>query len=84
MKVRVKDAVKDISPYTSNGDVFDFSGFTGTCRKNEFYDDEEVVIVSFDKRSLALLPQAYIDHADEVDEDYSRFGFYKTDLIVIG
>ena len=83
MKVRVKDGVKDISPYTPNGDIFEFSGLTGTCKKSEFYDGEEVIMVSFDKRSLALLPQAYIDHADEIDEDYSRFIFYKKDLEVI-
>ena len=83
MKVQVKDGVKDIEPYTPDGDVFDFSGFTGTCRKTEFYDDEDVVLVSFDKRSISLLPQEYIDHAGEVDTDYSCYYFYKTDLSIV-
>lgn len=83
MKIKIKDGVKDITPYNENGDYFDFSGFTAHCSKKEYESRDGLVLVTFDRKSLERFPQKYIDHADEEDEDYTRYCFNRDDLIVI-
>ena len=59
MRVRIKDGAHDIEPYNAAGDIQYFSGFTGTCQKKEYdsaVEEDDVVLVSFDKKSLARLP----------------------------
>ena len=86
MKVIVKEGVLDVDPYNEVGDIQDFSGLTGTCTKKDYESavkDNDTILVSFDNRSLARLPQAYIDHAEKVDEDYTKYYFYKSDLEIV-
>ena len=86
MKVRIKEGVNDFEPYNEAGDVQNFSGFTGACQKKEYesaVEEDDVVLVSFDKKSLNRLPSEYIAHADEEGEDYTKYYFYKTDIEVL-
>lgn len=46
-------------------------------------EEDDVVLVSFDNKSLDRLPPEYIDHADEEGEDYTKYYFYKTDIEVL-
>ena len=86
LRVRVRDGVLDIKPYKPSGEVFDYSGFTGFCLKSEYEnarDEEDVVLVRFDKESLGRFPKEYIQYAEENDEDETGYYFSKNDMETI-
>ena len=85
LRVKIRDGVLDIEPYKPNGELFDYSGFTGTCRKLEYEgtEEEDVILVRFDQESLARFPKEYIQHSEEMDAEWDAYFFYKKELIII-
>ena len=87
MRVRVKEGFFDETLIPPKNYRLDMSGFTGTCDDREYEEakkDDDVVLVKFDEDVIESLPEDFVIYCDEeLDEDYERYYFYKSDLEII-
>ena len=84
MRIRVIDGFID---ETVPKHLFlDMSGFTGTCDDKEYEDSnlDDLIMVKWDDEVIKMMPYDYIAYCEDVlDEDVTRYAFYKSDLVVV-